>query len=447
MMGSGLILLPGAAEAAMNYRANPYPFVQDGCFAYYFGRQEPDLVGLIDCDRGSDHLFGHEDGPDEVLWYGERASLTARAADVGVTGCAPLGSLAGAIGQASATDGTLHYPPPYRADTVLMLSDLLDLPPATISSQASPTLVDAIVAMREIKEPAEITEMESALVTTRHMHEFAMVRGRAGVREIDVVGGMEGIAVSSGLRLAYPIIFSRRGEILHNRGHDGILAQGDLVINDAGATSPIGYASDITRTFPVGGKFDQRQRAMYDLVLSAQNGAIAAIKPGIPFRDVHLHAARIIVDGLIALGLMRGDPDQLVADGAHALFFPSGLGHAIGLDTHDMEPLGEEKVGYAAGFERSRQFGLNHLRLAKPLAAGMVVTVEPGIYFIAPLIARWEAERRFGDRIDWTEIRKFVGFGGIRIEDDILVGECGSRILGPHLARTADEIEVFMERA
>lgn len=440
-MGSGIILLPGATEAAMNYRANPYPFVQDACFAYYFGRQEPDLVGLIDCDQGTDILFGHEDDLDDLIWHGPRATLAARAAEVGLTVGAPLKDLAGAIGRSPAR---LHFPPPYRGSTVLMLSDLLGLPPAQISSQASLALVDAIVAMREIKEPCEVAEMEAALLVTARMHEFAMRQSLAGVREIDVVGGMEGLVRSAGRRLAYPIIFSRRGEVLHNRIHDGKLSHGDLVINDAGATSPMGYASDITRTFPVGGRFDPRQRDIYDLVLAAQQGAIAAIRPGLPFRTVHLHAARIIVDGLIALGLMRGDAEQLVADGAHALLFPSGLGHAIGLDTHDMEALGEERVGYGAGFERSNQFGLNHLRLAKPLAAGMVVTVEPGIYFIAPLIVRWETERRFGDRINWPAIRKFIGFGGIRIEDNVLVEDGASRILSNGLARTAGEIETFM---
>jgi Xaa-Pro aminopeptidase/Xaa-Pro dipeptidase len=440
-LGSGLVILPGASEAAMNYRANPYPFVQDSCFAYYFGLQEPDLVGLIDCDDGAELLFGHEDGLDDIIWHGPRKAFVERAAEVGVDAVAPLPALADAVDR---PDRQIHFPPPYRGRTLLMLADLLGLPPGDVRSRASRPLIEAIVAMREIKEPCEIAEMEAALAVTVRMHELAMRRSVAGESEIEIVGQMEGLVRAAGRRLAYPIIFSRRGEILHNRTHENILSAGDIVINDAGATSPVGYASDITRTFPVGGRFDTRQREIYDLVLAAQQGAIAAMRPGIPFRDIHLHAARTIVEGLVALGLVRGNPEQLVADGVHALVFQSGLGHAIGLDTHDMESLGEQHVGYGAEFDRSDQFGLNHLRLAKRLEAGMVVTVEPGIYFIEALIDRWESERRFGDQVNWPALRKFVGFGGIRIEDDVLVENGGTRILSNDLARTADEVEALM---
>lgn len=443
-LSTGVVLLPAAAEAAMRYRDNPHPFVQDGSFAYFVGLDEPDLVALIDCDTGATTLYGQEDGIDDILWHGPRPSLAARAERAGIHLVEPVARLAEALDGARAAGRPIRYPPPYRASTTLALAAWLDVAPAAVASGASQPLVDAIVALREVKDGGELAEMETALAVTAEMHKAAMRASVPGAPEAAVVGEMAAVVARAGRRFAYPPIFSRRGEVLHNMRHDGRLERGDLVINDSGATSPMGYASDITRTLPVGGRFSARQRELYDLVLDAQSAAIAAMRPGVPYRDVHQLAARVIAEGMVALGLMRGDPDELVADGVPALVFPSGLGHPIGLDTHDMEALGEARVGYGDDYQRSPQFGLNHLRLAKPLRTGMVVTVEPGIYFIEPLIERWAAEARHGDRVDWAAMRAHVGLGGIRIEDMVLVTTDGARVLGTGIPKAAGEVEALM---
>lgn len=439
---SGLVLLPGASDAAMRYRANPYPFVQDSTFQYFFGIDEPDHVGLLDCATGEASLFGPAHGLDDVVWHGPRPSLAARAERIGAT-AAPIGSLAEVLTQARARGRIIHHPPPYRGTGTLFLAELLERSPAEVMAHASTTLIDAIVAIREVKEPEEVAEIEDALAVTAIMHDAAARSMRPGMLESHVVAEMEAVVARARRRFSYPPILTRRGDILHNFRHEGRLERGDLVINDSGATSSFGYCSDVTRTIPVGGRFKGSARDVYQLVLDAQEHAIAAIRPGVAFRDIHLLAARVIAEGMVAMGLFRGDPYELVADGAHALVFPHGLGHQIGLDTHDMESLGEDRVGYAPGFERSTQPGLSALRLAKPLREGMVVTVEPGVYFIPPLIERWAAEGRFGDRIDWSALNALVGLGGVRIEDDVLVTEGGARVLGPPVPKSVEAVEAL----
>lgn len=441
-LGSGLVLLPGASDAAMRYKGNPYPFVQDGSFLYFFGIDEPDHLGLLDCDTGEARLFGPEDGLDDLIWHGPRPSLASRAERVGAV-AEPISGLVAQLARARAQGRMIHFPPPYRGTGTLFLAELLDRAPTTVKVAASPALIDAVVAIREIKEPDEVAEMERALEVTAAMHAAAMRSIRPGTVESAVVGEMEAVAARGRRRFAYPPILTRRGDILHNFRHEGRLERGDLVINDSGATSSLGYCSDVTRTVPVGGRFEEPARDVYQLVLAAQEQAIAAIRPGVAYRDIHLLAARVIAEGMVAMGLFRGDPGELVADGAHALVFPHGLGHQIGLDTHDMESLGEDRVGYAPGFARSTQTGLSTLRLAKPLRKGMVVTVEPGVYFISPLIERWAAEGRFGDRINWSAVRTLVGLGGVRIEDDVLVTKSGGRVLGPPIPKSVDAVEAL----
>ena len=249
------------------------------------------------------------------------------------------------------------------------------------------------------------------------------------------------------LRNTYPPyipIFSKRGEILHNHTYDNRLQQGDLIVNDSGAASPLDYVSDITRTIPVGGRFSQRQREVYEIVLDAQQRCIAAIRPGLAFADLHRNAAVQMIRGLCGLGLFRGDPDAIVDSGAYALCFPHGLGHQLGLDVHDMESYGEDLVGYDGAHRRSALFGMRSLRLAKPLRAGMVVTVEPGLYFIPLLIARWESQGLHREYIDYARFAAYLDFGGIRIEDNVLVTETGSRILGPTIPKTCAEVEEIM---
>ena len=363
---------------------------------------------------------------------------------MGVEHIAPSSALAHRVGEAIAQGRAVRYLPPYRADTTLTLASLLGVAHTKIEAGVSPDLIQAVVALREIKGPEEIAEMERALTVTRDMHHTAMRNTRPGRFEHEVTGEMESLARGADLQLAYQSIFSGRGEVLHNFRHDRRMEAGDLIVNDSGATSALGYASDITRTFPASGTFQPLQRQLYDIVLDAQLAAIQASRPGVRFADVHRLAARRLVEGLMALGLFRGDPDHIVESGAYALCFQCGLGHQIGLDVHDMEALGEHNVGYDADTQRSPLFGLRSLRLGKALKAGMTVTVEPGLYFIPELIDLWRTEGRFNDLIDYDRFDAFRGFGGIRIEDDVLITTSGAVVLGPPIAKTADEIEALM---
>ncbi|MDR3511800.1 MAG: aminopeptidase P family protein [Caulobacteraceae bacterium] len=440
----GLVLLPGARPSPMNFAANAYPFVQDSSFSYLFGLIEPDLVGLVDLDSGQDVLFGDDIGLDAVIWHGPTSTLAERAARARIDKTRTLADLAPALDAARRQGRPVHYLPPYRGEAVLQLAELLDRPPAAVRAGASEALARAVLALREIKGPEEIAEMERACAVAGEMHRAAMAVARPGVFEREVVGEMEAVARRLDWQCAYASIFSKRGEVLHNPHHHLRLEAGDLVVNDSGVSSGLGYASDITRTLPIGGRFTQRQRPVYEAVLSAQRAAIAAIAPGVRYLDVHRLAARVLVEHLAGLGLFRGDPAEVVETGAYAIAFQCGLGHQIGLDVHDMESFGEDLVGYDGQVGRSPLFGLSSLRLAKPLAAGMTVTVEPGVYFIPQQIERWAAEGRFARLIDYDRFRACADFGGVRIEDDVLVTATGARILGPPIPKSVEEVEAAM---
>jgi Xaa-Pro aminopeptidase len=302
-------------------------------------------------------------------------------------------------------------------------------------------LIKAVVAQRNTKIPQEIEQMGQAHEVTYEMYTTAMKMAKSGVYERELAGRMEGICLAAGCYLAFPTILTINGQILHNHYHGNQLADGKLLVMDAGAESPMHYASDITRTVPVGGKFMPHQKEIYELVLSAQDKAILSMRPGIKFKDIHVQCAKDIVAGLKSIGLMKGDTEAAVEAGAHALFFPHGLGHMIGLDVHDMENLGEDHVGYDRTVERSSQFGLAYLRMAKELVPGYVLTVEPGIYFIPALIDQWEAEKKHDQFINYEKIKAYRDFGGIRIEDYVLVTEEGRRVLGKSIPKTVEEIE------
>jgi Xaa-Pro aminopeptidase len=331
----------------------------------------------------------------------------------------------------------VHFLPPYRGETRLALAAWLGLADAQLDAAASRTLARAVIALRAVKTTAEISEIENALHVTHDMHLLAMRLSRPGVVEQEVVGAMEGLALAHGRRLAYPSIFTSRGEILHNHDHSVRLAGGEMIVNDTGANSPIGYASDITRTIPVGGRFQGLQAELYDLVLDAQTKAIAA--------DIHELACETMVAGMVDLGFMRGNPREAVQAGAHAIFFQCGTGHMMGLDVHDMEGLGEDAVGYGEGYRRSTLFGHKSLRLARPLQPGFVVTIEPGVYVNRWLTERWKAEGRHAAFIDYAMFEKHAAFGGIRIEDDVLVTHDGRRELGPHIARSRADVEAVCQ--
>lgn len=443
----GVLLFPGNQESPINFRANAYPFAQDSSFNYFFGLREPNLTGVIDGDAGEAWIFGDGCTLNDVIWRGPEPSLYDRAACAAVTLIRPNAALKPLLQKAIAQGRHLHYLPPYRADTMLQLMGLTDRPAVSLQEGSSVPLRRAVIALREVKGGEEIAEMDAAAAVAAEMHFVAMRTARPGVFEREIVGEMEAVVRRRDLRLPYSIIFSKRGEVLHNPHHHLRLNAKDIVINDAGATSSLGYASDVTRTLPIGGHFSPRQRSVYQTVLDAQLAGIAALRPGIPFADVHRLAARTLVDGLKDLGLFRGDSADVVETGAYALAFQCGLGHQIGLDVHDMESLGEDLVGYDEQFQRSPIFGLSNLRLGKRLCAGMAVTVEPGIYFIPQQIERWAADRKFSSFINYERFRSFTDFGGVRIEDDFLITEHGSRRLGPTIPKGVEEVEAAMTTA
>lgn len=443
-VGGGLVYLSGNGLSPMNYPDNTYEFRQDGTFRYYFGLDLPGLAGTINADTAEATLFGHEPSLDEVVWTGPQPSLVDLAASVGVDATAPPRALAAHLAAASSAGRTVHFLPQYRAENRADVERMLGIPAAQVGDRVSPSLMDVVVDERMVKSEAEVAEIERAVEVSRRMHVFAMQAVRPGLQEREVAGRVRGIALAGGGDIAFPIIFSVHGEVLHNHTWDNEMVAGQLVVHDSGAVTESGYCSDITRTFPVSGRFDARQRDVYEAVLGAQVAAIDAMAPGVAFRDVHLLAARQIAAAFVDLGLLRGDPDDIVAEGAHALFFPHGLGHMLGLDVHDGEAISEEITGYGDGYERSDLFGLSALRLARPLRKGWVVTVEPGAYFIPALIDTWRREERHAGFIDYPALDKWRDFGGIRIEDDVLVTDDGHRVLGPPIPKRPDEIEVAM---
>ncbi len=439
----GLVLLLGNEMSAMNYAGNHYPFRQDGTFRYYVGLGAPGLSATLDADAGRVTLYGHDPSLDDVVWDGPVPSLEERAARAGIEETAAPEALAEAVEAARRQRRPVHVLPPYRARHRLRLARLLGGTPEAADERVSEKLLRAVIAQREVKSAAEVAEIERALVITQAMHERAMRAARPGVTEEHVAGLVEGAALQRGSHPSFPIIFSVRGEVFHNRARDYAMKDGELALCDAGAVSRAGYAGDVTRVAPVGGAFSQRQRDVYEVVLAGQQLALDAIRPGVTYRDVHLLAARRMTEGMKDLGFMKGDVDEAVAAGAHAVFFPHGLGHMLGLDAHDMEGLGEDRVGYDAHVQRSDQFGLNFLRMGKTLRPGHVLTVEPGIYFIPPLIDHWRAEGRHADFINYDQFEAYKGFGGIRIEDDVLVTEENARVLGPAIPKQPNEVEAL----
>lgn len=442
-MSSGVVLLLGNDELPMNYVGNSYPFRQNSSFLYYFGLDEPGLGAVIDLDEGTECLFGDDPTVEEVVWTGPQRPLREKARQVSVERTAPSRELASILDKAREKGRAIHFLPSCGAEHILKIHRMLNYPPGMVGELVSEALIRAVVAQRSVKSPEEIEQIELALSISCQMQTTAMKLARPGVVEREVAGAMEGIAVALGVRFAFEPIFSIHGETLHNPLHDNMLRAGDIAVNDSGAESPLRYASDITRTIPVGGRFTQRQCEIYSIVLDAQERAIAAIEPGVEFRDVHRLACVRLVAGLKELGLTKGDPEEAVEAGAHTLFFQCGLGHMMGLDVHDMQGLGEDYVGYTDTIRRNPAFGWSSLRLAKAVEPGYVVTVEPGIYLIPTLIDRWKAERRCEAFIDYDKVEAYRDFGGVRIEDDILVTDTGARVLGPPIPKTIADVEAL----
>ena len=441
---SGVVLILGNNEAPMNYPANTFHYRQDSDFLYFFGLNHAGYAGVIDIDNNKDILFGDDVSMDDIIWMGPQPTMKEQGALIGVENTQSFGDLAAFLKDALKKGRAVHYLPPYRHDNMILLEDLLGIHHKEVKGKASVELIKAVVSMRSIKEDVEIFEIEKACNTAYEMHTAAMKMAMPGIMEQEIFGVVEGISLSHGNPVSFPVILSVNGQTLHNHYHGNKLTEGRMMVTDAGAQTEMFYASDITRTVPVGGKFNTRQREIYEIVLKANMEAIEGVKPGITNKELHLHACKVLAGGLTELGIMKGNVEDAVANGAHALFMPHGLGHMMGLDVHDMEGLGENYVGYDEEISRSTQFGLAALRLGRRLQEGFVFTIEPGCYFIPALIDKWKGESKFTDFINYDKVEEYKDFGGIRIEDDILVTDSGYRVLGKPIPKTVEEVEKTM---
>lgn len=429
---TGLILLPGNVLMPRNYQDNMFRFRQDSSLLYFFGIALPDCTGIIEIETGDAYLF--YDMPDESLkiWIGEPSYKAIEHSEVKAV--FSKNKLASFI-----ADKPVHFLPQYNGFSLLELSHLLCEKPELLGKRVSQALIQSVVAMRQCKEPGEISEIEHAVNITIAMHKEAIRRASHGVLEREVMAGITAVALNNGDVSFQPIV-TVHGEILHNHDYQETLHNGQLLLVDAGAETSSGYAGDLTTTFPVNGIYSPEQRAIYEIVLTAGSVAASQLKPGLKFKEAHLAASKIIAEGLCAMGFLKGNVEDIVTEGAHALFFPHGLGHMMGLDVHDMEGLGEDYVGYDRE-PRSSQFGLRSLRLAKALQTNMVVTIEPGIYFIPMLIRAWKKENRYTNFINYNKLEAWLSFGGIRNEEDWLITEAGARRLGEEFDKSCSQIE------
>lgn len=445
LVKDGIILLFGNNESPVNSPANSYePFRQDSSFLYYFGQKRDGLVGVIDVNEGTEMLVGDDIDIEDIVWFGSVDAVKDLAAQVGVSHSAPMKELKNICDKAIKSNRKIHFLPPYRADIKIQISDLLGIHPNAQKEAASLELINAIVKMRSVKTQEEIEELERAAIIGYKMHTTAMRITKPGLTEKYVAGQLEGVANSYGSMVSFPIIFSQHGEIMHGNPSMAELEAGRLVLCDCGGETMEHYCSDNTRTFPVNGKFTQRQLDVYNAVVEAHDAALALSKPGMKYADVHFEICRIIFDRMKELGLAKGNTQDAVAAGAHAMFLPHGLGHMMGMDVHDMEALGQIHVGFDAETRPNlEQFGTNCLRMGRRLEEGFVVTDEPGIYFIPALIDEWRAKKHCAEFLNFDKLDEYKDFGGIRIEDDILITADGCRFLGkdriPYHAKDVEE--------
>ena len=431
LVGNGLIILFGNNEAPANYPANTYsPMRQDSSFLYYFGQHRDGLVGVIDIDSDTELLLGDDIDVEDIVWMGFTPSVADLAAEVGITKTAPMKELKAICDKAIAQKQTIHFLPPYRHDTKIQIMDLLGIHPSQQKERASLQLIKAVVKMRSTKEPQEIAAIERACDVGYAMHTTAQLLIRPGVTERFIGGQVDGIARSLAQGVSFATIFTQHGEIMHGSPSDNCLEAGRLALCDAGCELD-DYCSDNTRTMPVNGKFTQRQKEIYSIVEACHDYVLEVAKPGVKYADVHFAVCRLMTERLKELGLMKGDTDEAVAAGAHAMFLPHGLGHMMGMDVHDMEGLGQIYVGFD---EETRpnleQFGTNCLRMGRKLQEGFVITDEPGIYFIPALIDDWKQSGHCKEFINFDLLETYKDFGGVRIEDDILITSDGCRFLG-----------------
>ena len=457
---NGIAVFLGNTEAPQNYRGNDYKFRQDSSFLYYWGIDEPGFAAILDFDSGDECIFGDDVDIDDIIWMGPQESVASKAARVGAPVSAPAALFDKAVLDARARGRKVHFLPPSRYYNTMRLSLLMGVSPEAVRTvapigvpleggvlfHASQELVKAVISMRLVKEDCEIEEIDKACGIGYLMHTEARNSCRPGVPEQEIVGRMEGVTISKGWGVSFTTILSQHGETLHNHRHDGIITPGNLLVIDAGAESNTHYASDFTRTLPCGGKFTSKQRDIYDIVADCNELAFSLARPGVTYRDIHLQVAARMLDSLKSLGLVTGSVEDMVAEGIAGLFMPHGLGHNMGLDVHDMEDLGEDLVGYDDDQKRSSQLGLGSLRMARRLVPGHVITDEPGIYFVPALISKWKAEGTDRGMVNYQRLEaEYLDFGGIRLEDDLLVTAGGCRRLGPHrLPIASADVEAAM---
>ena len=447
LVNEGVVIFFGNNESPVNFPNNGYyPFRQDSSFLYYFGLQRDGLVGVIDIDNNRNILIGNDIDIEDIVWYGSVQSMHDMAQQCGADETLPMKHLKLICNEALRTHRKIHFLPPYRHDIKIQIFDLLGIHPTQQKEDASMDLIRAVVKMRSVKEPQEIEELERAAVIGYEMHTTAMCLTRPGITEKFVGGQVDGIANSYGAMVSFPTIYTQHGEILHGNPSMNKLEAGRLALCDAGAETINNYCSDNTRTMPVSGKFSQRQFEIYSIVEACHDYTLEVAKPGVRYADVHFAVCRLMFDRLKELGLTKGDTEAAVQAGAHALFMPHGLGHMMGMDVHDMENLDQINVGFD---EETRpnltQFGTNNLRMGRRLKEGFVVTDEPGIYFIPALIDEWKAKQHCAAFLNFDKIESYKDFGGIRIEDDVLITSQGCRFIGAQrIPYHPKDVEEFM---
>ena len=445
LVGSGLVLLFGNNDSPANYPSNAYKFRQDSAFLYFFGQHRDGLVGVIDVDQHTETLVGNEIDIDDIVWFGSVKSVSAMAEECGVGTTAPMSSLADMVQKALKAGRQVHFLPPYRYDTQIQIMDLTGIHPSKQREAASMPLIQAVIKLRSTKSAEEIAEIERACAIGYKMHVTAMKMCRPGVTEQAIGGAIDGVAYAEGCMPSFQSIVTMHGEIMHGNPSPRQLEGGRLMLCDAGAETNENYCSDNTRTTPISGHYTQRQRDIYSIVSDCHDLVLDVARPGVKWWDVHFDVCRLMTNRLKELGLMKGDTEEALRAGAHALFLPHGLGHMMGMDVHDMEGLGQTNVGYDDEVRPSSQFGTASLRFARKLEPGFVVTDEPGIYFIPDLIDLWKREGHNAEFLNFEEIEKFKDFGGIRIEDDVLITENGCRFLGEQrIPYHMDEVEQFL---
>jgi Xaa-Pro aminopeptidase len=439
-VGPGLILLTGNDESPMNYADNPFHFHQDSTFRYFFGLDFPGLAGVLDCDSGEEIIFGDDLTVEDFVWMGPQPTLAERASFFGIKKAQPLKDLIELLHKENTGDRTIHFLPPYRPENRIKLFEWLGILPSESHSESSPALVRAVIDQRNYKSPEEVIEISKAADISVDMHRTAMRLVAPGVTEAEVAAAVNHAAEKSGARISFPIIATVNGQTLHNHYHGNTLKSGQMFLLDAGAEVESGYAADLSSTMPVDPHFTPIQRDIYNITLQSHNTAIGMLKPGIAFRDIYLESSRVIAEGLKDMGLIRGNIDDALAGGAHALFFPCGLGHMMGMDVHDMEDLGEIFVGWD-GQKRPEQFGIKSLRLGRKLEPGFVLTIEPGIYFIPELIDQWQQAGTNKEFINFDRVNEFRNFSGIRNEEDFLITQDGYQLLGKPKPKSIEEVE------